>query len=205
MTSEAEWIEEESFRIIEGFVKDIPYPEREVVKRVVHTTADPAFAELLVIGEGAVERGVEALRAGRDVITDVTMVGSGINRSLLSGLGGEVRCYIGDEDVRAYSAEKGITRARAAYRLHKGDLDGNIVAVGNAPTALSELVRLHREDGIRPALVVGVPVGFVGAAEAKEELLEAGLPSIVVRGRRGGSAVAAAITNALLALAGEMP
>ncbi len=197
-------IELKSFEIIEGILKDkgLASPEKDVVVRVVHATADPDFADGIVFSEGAVRAGVNALRAGCGIVTDVSMLLAGIVGSLPDGPA-RVSCLVSDPDAAALSRGNGITRSAAAMRKASslGRLDGAIVAVGNAPTALYEVIRLIREEGIRPALVVGTPVGFVGAAEAKEALLGlSGTPFITNRGRKGGTPVAAAIINALIRL-----
>lgn len=197
--SEAERIEKESFEFIASKLT-VPFPEVEVVKRVVHTTADFGLVDLMAFTNGAVTEGVKAIKGGRDVITDVKMVVAGINARSLEKFGGRVHCHISDEEVKALAGREGITRARAAFRLHKAELEGKIVAIGNAPTALFELCDAIRH-GLKPALVVGVPVGFVGAKESKEELLKLPVSSIVVRGNRGGSTIAVAIVNALIKLA----
>lgn len=192
-------VEDESFAILEREVGPHAHPEDDwsVVRRVVHATADLDFARTLELHPGAVAAGVGALRAGAPVIGDARMVAAGLPR-----LG--IRCFIGDPDVDAAARARGTTRAvegmRKAARL--GLLPGAVVAVGNAPTALAEVQRLVEEEGQRPALVVGVPVGFVLAAEAKEAARGLPVPWIVARGRKGGSAVAVAILNALAILAG---
>jgi precorrin-8X/cobalt-precorrin-8 methylmutase len=201
LTLEGEEIERESFRIIGERVM-VPPPERDVVLRVIHATADFDYADLLVFHRGPVEAGIRAIRDGCDILTDVTMVQAGINKKGLERFGGEVKCFVGEEEVQAFAEEEGITRSRAAFRLRQEEVEGNIVAIGNAPTALFEVSSLIRA-GCRPRLVVGVPVGFVGAAESKEEILQHDVPGIVVRGRKGGSTIAVSIINALIQLAGN--
>ena len=191
-------IEKKSFEIILGLLagKGLAGPEKDVVMRVVHATADPDFADVMVFSDGAVASGIDALRRGCTIITDVKMLASGIS----GGGRGSVVCRISDPEIIKEAKEKGCTRAAAAMRsaASEGLMSGAIVAVGNAPTALYEAIRLVREDNIRPALIVGVPVGFVGAAESKEALLGlTEVPYITNRGRKGGSPVAAAIINAL--------
>ncbi|MFH1774643.1 MAG: precorrin-8X methylmutase [Methanobacteriota archaeon] len=190
----------QSFKIIEKELGNFPFPEREVIKRAIHATADFEFAELIVFNRDAVKRGVEALKSGKNVITDVNMVKAGINSRALKKYGSEVKCFIDYEEVYTSAENSCKTRASSAFRLFKHELQGSIVAVGNAPTALFELCKLI-EEGIKPSLVVAVPVGFVGAKEAKEKILGYALPSIVVRGNKGGSTVAAAVVNALIKLA----
>ncbi|MEE8168690.1 MAG: precorrin-8X methylmutase [Candidatus Hydrothermarchaeales archaeon] len=202
MTPEAEKIARESFRIIESRLSSTPFPEREIVKRVVHATADFDFADLVVFSKNAVEKGIEAIRSGKNVITDVNMVKVGINSRALESYGSVVKCFIDRNDVYALAEDTGKTRAGSAFHLFKNELQDNIVVVGNAPTALFELCRLI-EEGNLPAFVIAAPVGFVGARESKEQILEYSTPSIVVKGDRGGSTVAVAIFNALLDLAGK--
>ncbi len=179
-------------------------PEKEVASRVVHATGDVRFAALLRFGKDAVRAGVAALKSGAPVLADVQMVAVGVNRRLLREFGGRVFCLVRAPGVQEEAAAQGITRAAAAVRRCRALLPGSVVAVGNAPTALSEVLR-QAEEGYRPALVVGTPVGFVGAAQAKEQLSRSGLPYITVTGTRGGSTVAAAVVNALINLARGEP
>ncbi|WP_456474908.1 precorrin-8X methylmutase [Candidatus Pyrohabitans sp.] len=202
MEGEGKKIEQESFSQIEKRLSHIPMPERDVVKRVVHTTADFSFARRITFHHNAVQEAVKAIREGCDVITDVKMVACGINTSRLEKYGGEVRCFISSPEVVAYAEKHKITRARASVRMHRREIEGSIFVVGNAPTALFELLE-QIEAGVRPRFVIAACVGFVGAAEAKERVLSYDLPAIVVRGRRGGSNIAAAIINALILLADE--
>jgi precorrin isomerase len=165
---------------------------RPVVARVVHATADVDFASDMVVADDDVAAGVAALRAGAAVVTDVEMVRHGIT-------GVAAHCYLGSASAGPES-----TRSAAGMRLAAASHPvGAIVVVGCAPTALEEVLRLHRDEGFTPALVVGLPVGFVGAAEAKEHLRRSGLRAISNRGEKGGSAVAAAALNAMARLAGE--
>ncbi len=200
MEGEGKKIEQESFAQIEKRLSHIPMPERDVVKRVVHTTADFSFAGRITFHRNAVQEAIKAIRDGCDVITDVKMVACGINTSRLERYGGEVKCFISSPEVVAYAEEHGITRARASVRLHRKEIEGSIFVVGNAPTALFELFE-QIEAGVRPRLIIAACVGFVGAAEAKEQVLDHDFPAVVVRGRRGGSNIAVAITNALILLA----
>jgi len=196
-------IMEESMRIIEGHIKNVnlPVEEKTVIKRVVHTSGDPGLIDLMNFAPEAVQKGIEALKKRCHIFTDVNMVRSGINERLITKLGGQVHCHIASTRVAEIAKELGITRAAAAMRLNAGYLDGQLVAIGNAPTALFEILSLARRGICRPALVVGVPVGFVGAAESKEALIQSDLVYITLRGTRGGSPIAAAIINALLHLA----
>lgn len=193
-------IERRSFEIITSELGGRTFPalEEPIVKRVIHTTADFSFADSLVFAHDAAARGIEALKSGATVLTDTNMALSGISKPSLSKLGCTACCYMADVDVAAAAKAAGTTRAVASMNKAR-DIEGPlIVAVGNAPTALLRLCELMDAGEIAPALVVGVPVGFVNVVEAKEELLARDVPAIVARGRKGGSTVAAAIMNALL-------
>lgn len=202
-----EEIEAESFRIIDAEVgpHDWPSAEWSLVRRAIHTSADFDYTRTMVISTDAVDRGINALRAGRGIVTDTTMALAGINKGLLERFGIPASCFVADPEVSAEAPRLGITRSILAMRKAAGDPGNGIFVVGNAPTALFELLRLVREEGLRPDLVVGLPVGFVGAEESKEELLRdasrQAIPFITNRGRKGGSNVAAAVVNALLKLA----
>lgn len=196
-----EGIERESFRIIEEELgeRDFPPLVKPVVLRVIHATADFSFADSLVFSEGALERGLAALRAGATVVTDTTMALSGLSKPALEALGCRAVCFIGDKDVAEEARSGGGTRSRSSMDK-AATLQGPLLfAIGNAPTALMRVCELVEEGRLSPELVVGVPVGFVNVVESKEELLaHSDVPSIVARGRKGGSTVAVAIVNALL-------
>lgn len=195
-----EGIEKESFRIIDEVMKnyDLGKMEYPIIRRVIHTTTDFDYATSMVFSKGAVEAGINALRKGCSIVTDVDMVKAGILKNYREKLGIEVFCHISDEDVIRDAKEKGVTRATAAMQKAKDRINGGIVAIGNAPTALYELIRLAEEEGLRPALVVGMPVGFVGAADSKAGLAESDLTFITNRGTKGGSTVTAAAINAMM-------
>lgn len=183
-------IEAESYRILRGLVDLSRFGPlgRAVAERVIHASADLEYAGTLVLDEDALRGGLDALRRGAPVVTDVGMVAAGITAR-------ETRCFVSDPRARTLSEEPGITRSAAGFRLAAREVgEGAVWVVGNAPTALFELI----ETDICPALVIGLPVGFVGAAESKEALLESGLPAVANRGPKGGSAVAAAALNALI-------
>ncbi|RRR77021.1 MAG: precorrin-8X methylmutase [Candidatus Viridilinea halotolerans] len=183
--------------------KILPAPLSAVVERIIHTTADFEFADLVQTSPAAVEAGVRALQKGCAVLTDVEMVRIGINRQRLERLGGTLHCLMNDPAVLPADAAGGLTRSVQAMRLaaERGLLTDSIVAIGNAPTALEELLRLL-ETGTRPALIIGVPVGFVGAAESKAALAAVTtVPWLITQGRKGGSTIAVATVNALLRLA----
>ncbi|MFZ5820860.1 MAG: precorrin-8X methylmutase [Chloroflexota bacterium] len=200
-----EEIEPESFRIIlqELGAHSFSPQELPIVQRVIHATADFEYARLLAFSPTAIQDGIRALRSGCRVLTDVQMTAVGVSPVYLERFSCSVRCAIREPETLALVYEEGITRSMAAIRRMAGDIPSAIVALGNAPTALFELLRLAQSDGLKPALVVGAPVGFVNAAESKAALQESSLPYITVRGRKGGSTVAAAILNALLRLAEE--
>ncbi len=188
-------IQPRSFNFIEsriGRFADSPV-ERAVLVRIIHSTADFGFEHELAISDGAVDAGLSALRGGASVVTDVSMVASGIGRLF----GDRVVSAVSQPDAARVAAETGLTRSAAGMELLKGRLDGAVVVVGNAPTALMHCLRLAGRERVHPALIVGCPVGFVGAAESKEALVRSGLPHITIRGNRGGSTVAAAAVNAL--------
>ncbi len=210
MTALGRSIEEGSFAVVdaEAGPHDFPPAEWEVVRRVIHATADFEFKELLRFHPEAVAAGCAALRRGCPILVDVKMIEVGLNADRLASYGCRVHVHISDDDVIASAKAANSTRAIEAIRKARrlGLLDGAIVAIGNAPTALLEVCRLVREEGARPALVVGVPVGFVSAAESKAEaegLAAHEIPFIVARGRKGGSPIAVAILHALLRLAAE--
>ena len=193
-------IEQRSFEIITELLGQRRLdPENElVIKRVIHTTADFEYADSLAFSEHAVQKGLEALRAGCDIVTDTQMAKAGINKTALTRLGGQVHCFISDPDVAREAKDRGITRAAVSMERAAGLEKPCIFAIGNAPTALLTLRTLLDEGRVSPALIIGVPVGFVNVVESKEQILTAGAPYIVARGRKGGSNVAAAICNALL-------
>ncbi len=193
-------IEKKSFEIITSELGGRTFaPEIEpIVKRVIHTSADFDYADNLVFTEGAVPRALEALKKGAHIVTDTTMAMSGINKRTLAALGGEVHCFIGDEDVAQQAKERGVTRSMISMEKAAAMEVPLIFAIGNAPTALISLCELMDRGAVSPELVIGVPVGFVNVVESKELVLEHEVPAIVARGRKGGSNVAAAIVNALL-------
>ena len=204
MTALGRGIEDESFAIIDAEVGAHSYPEAEwqVVRRVIHATADFEFKGLMAFGNDAIHSGIAALMQGCAVIVDVKMIAVGLNEQRLAAYGCAVHGFISDPDVIEVATARNSTRAieamRKAHRL--GLIDGAVIAVGNAPTALLEILRLARDEGAKPALVVGVPVGFVSAAESKDALRASSIPFIVAQGRKGGSTIAVAILHALLYL-----
>ncbi len=193
-------IERKSMELISDLIGQLPVsPEAtKIIRRVVHTTGDPDFASLVEIHPDAITAGIAALRRGCKIFTDVNMVKIGINSKRVAALGNEVICYIGDSDIAKEAEQTGKTRAMTAMARITQELDGNILAVGNAPTALFAVLEAVKELKIKPALIVGIPVGFVGAAESKEALVQSGLPYITVRGTKGGSTITVSVINALL-------
>ena len=203
-------IEKRSFAIITELLGDRRLdPENElVIKRVIHTTADFDYVDNLAFSDHAVEKGIAALRAGCDIVTDTQMAKAGINKSILASLGGAVHCFMSDADVAAEAKERGVTRAFVSMERAAALEKPCIFAIGNAPTALFSLEALMETGKLHPALIIGVPVGFVNVVESKERLFAVcekhGVPAIVAMGRKGGSNVAAAICNALIYSAAEM-
>jgi len=201
-----EAIEAESFRIIAEELGPTDFGPRtfKVVQRVIHATGDFSFAESLVFHPQAIDAGIAAIRAGRNILTDVNMGAAGVSKGLLASWGGTVICKVAEPDVTRIAKERGLTRSEVAVERGLAENIG-IVSVGNAPTALLKVMDCW--DGLatelRPGLVVGTPVGFVNAAESKELLSEKGYPFITCRGRKGGTPVAVAIVNALIRLAKE--
>ena len=193
-------IEKRSFAIITELLGDRVFPPEQepIIKRVIHTTADFDYADQLAFSADAVQFGLEALRRGCDIVTDTQMAKAGINKTILGRLGGQVHCFMSDADVAAEAQRRGITRAIVSMEKAAALQKPCIFAIGNAPTALIELDTLIRDGKLHPALVIGVPVGFVNVVESKNLILRSGVPYIVAQGRKGGSNVAAAICNALL-------
>lgn len=192
-------IEKKSFSIITDELGDRTFPagQEEIVKRVIHTTADFDYADNLCFSEHAIESAKTALSQGATIITDTNMAMSGINKTILARLGGQVHCFMADADVAEEAKKRGVTRAIVSME-HAAKLDGPLIfAIGNAPTALIRLHELIEEGNCHPALVIGVPVGFVNVVESKELFIGGSTPYIIARGRKGGSNVAAAIINAL--------
>ena len=205
-----EEIEAESFRIIEEELGQHDWSAQDwpLVRRAIHTSADFDYARSMVIAKGAVDSGIAALKAGCGIVTDTTMIISGMGKERLKQFGVLVSCFVADPQVAKDAKAQLITRSIVAMRKGAGDAGNGIFVIGNAPTALFELIRLIREERVTPQLIVGLPVGFVGAAESKEALRELArdypaLPIITNSGRKGGSNVAAAVMNAILIQAGS--
>lgn len=193
-------IERRSFEIITEELGDrVLPPDRElIIKRCIHTSADFEYADSLCFSEGVVQKAIEAIKNGACIVTDTQMGRSGINKRALARYGGEVYCFMSDEDVAQIAKEKGTTRATASIDK-AASLDKPLIfAIGNAPTALVRLYELIQDGKICPALIIGVPVGFVNVVQSKELIMQTDVPYIVARGRKGGSNIAACICNALL-------
>lgn len=199
MLQDPQAVEEAGLKIIDQEVGAHSFNPGQwsVVRQVIHATADFDFARDMVFHPAAVEAGMAAIRFGADIVADTQTVDVGIAKDRLRKYGGTVWCFISDDDVILKSKEEGLPRTAVAMRKAAETSDGSIYVIGNAPAALLELIRLVREGKAKPSLIIGVPVGFVGATEAKEELLSIAIPYITCRGRKGGSTVAASIINAL--------
>ena len=197
-------IERRSFEIIES---ELPHPLdpqlAPIIKRVIHTSADFEYADSLCFSPDVVNKALAAIRSGACIVTDTNMGKAGINKKTLAKHGGEVFCFMADEDVAAMAKANGTTRAVASMDK-AASLDRPLIfAIGNAPTALIRLYELMEAGELRPELIIGVPVGFVNVVQSKELIMTADVPYIVARGRKGGSNVAAAICNALLYMLGR--
>lgn len=196
-------IENRSMELIAPHLAELGLDEAatKVYSRLIHASGDVGYAPIIRVHPEAIAVAMDALRKGAHIYTDVEMVRTGINKNKLASFGGEVHCLVADPDVAVRAKQEGITRSMIAMRQFGKDLNGSIVAIGNAPTALFEVLRMVREEGIRPACIVGIPVGFVGAAESKAELAANGIvPYITVEGTKGGSPIAAAAVNAMMYL-----
>ena len=195
-------IEKESFRIIRSELtemgKEIPAEVEPTVVRVIHTTADFEYADTMRFSEGAIEKIKDALRSGAHIVTDTNMALSGVSKKTLEKFGGQVHCFMADEDVAMKAKEMSVTRAYVSMEKAARMDVPMVFAIGNAPTALLSLRQMYDNEGFRPKAIIAVPVGFVNVVEAKELIMEMDVPYIVNVGRKGGSAVAAAICNSIL-------
>ena len=206
-TRKGQSIEDESMEIIEREVGSHPYNDMEwpIVRRVIHATADFDFAgkNKIVFHKDAITSGISALKDGCSIITDVNGVIGGLNKQNPKDFGNNIICNISDSGLAERAKQENKTRAQMSMRLASLEMDGGIVIVGNAPTALLEVIKMIREGVTLPALVVGIPVGFVSAAESKEDLQTVDVPFITNIGRKGGSSCAASVVNALYKLLRE--
>lgn len=204
MSEAALGIEENSMKIIESEMGDHGYSKLQwnVVRRVIHATADFDFASPdkngIIFSPNAIESSFDAFKKRRHIVVDVDMVLSGINKKSVAAIGTDLVCNISNNDVLHISKNENKTRSTVAMRYSSKEIDGGIVVVGNAPTALYEVIKMISEDVARPSLVIGIPVGFVSAAESKLELSRANVEFITNIGRKGGSAAASSIVNALM-------
>ena len=199
-------IERSSFEIIdqEAGIHHFTTQQWSIVRRIIHTTADFEFKEMIRFHPDAITAGIEAIRNGQTIVTDTNMARVGIRKKEIERFGGQVKCYIDDPLIYQNAAAAGGTRAKAAVDAALGDMQDGIYVVGNAPTALLRLMELVEDKKARPALIIGLPVGFVNAAESKAALVEMDYPHISNVGRKGGSNVAASVVNALSILAAEV-
>ena len=195
-----EEIEKRSFEMISELLgeKILDSENEDVIKRVIHTTADFDYVENLFFTQNVVRIIREAIEQGAHIVTDTNMAKAGINKNKLATFGGDVHCYMGEAEVIQKAKERNVTRAVVSMEQALSLPFPLIFAIGNAPTALLKLCDMIKNQQIKPIAVIGVPVGFVNVVESKEILVAADVPSITARGRKGGSNVAAAICNAIL-------
>jgi precorrin-8X/cobalt-precorrin-8 methylmutase len=179
--------------LIDEKTRDLTPEERSIVERIVHSTADPEYADITLMSGDFVEKGLEAISQEKDILTDISMVKSGINK-----YSGNINCYINDERAIKLAKEQEITRAAAAMEVAAGEGFDGVVVIGNAPTALWKVMELVETGSMDAKAVVGVPVGFVGAAESKKALHETSIPHLVTEGPKGGTPVAVAAVNSLI-------
>ncbi|MCM3003703.1 precorrin-8X methylmutase [Priestia koreensis] len=203
LTVQPQQIEGKSFEMITEEIGEHPFTQEQyrVVQRVIHASADFELGRSMVFHRDAIQAGIKAIRSGKRVVADVQMVQVGVSKQRIEQFGGDIRVYISDEDVMEEAKRLDTTRAIISMRKAVKEADGGIFAIGNAPTALLELIRLIKEGEARPGLVIGLPVGFVSAAESKEELAKLDIPFITNIGRKGGSTVTVAALNAISLLA----
>jgi precorrin-8X/cobalt-precorrin-8 methylmutase len=208
-TRKGQSIEDESMEIIEREIGSHPYSgfEWHIVRRVIHSTADFDFAgqNKIVFHKNAVKSGLEALKMGKNIIVDVNGIIGLLNKQNISDYKNQIICDISNPDVVKEATRLNKTRAQTAMRMRANEMNGGVVVIGNAPTALMEVIQMIKEGITRPSLVVGIPVGFVCASESKEELQKVDVPFITNIGRKGGSPCAAAIINALYKIIRESP
>lgn len=205
-TVQPQEIEGRSFEMITEELGEHPFTNEQypVVQRVIHASADFELGRSLVFHPQAIQAGIHAIRSGKMVVADVQMVQVGISKKRIEQFGGEIKVYISDPDVMEEAKRLNTTRAIISMRKAIKDADGGIFAIGNAPTALLELIRLVKTGEAKPGLIIGLPVGFVSAAESKEELAKLDIPFITNVGRKGGSTVTVAALNAISLLAQQV-
>ena len=207
ITQKGQSIEDKSMEIIENEIGSHPYSKDEwpVVRRVIHSTADFDFARqnMIVFHKNAISSGINALKNGCNIIVDVNGVIGGLNKENLKEYGNKAICNISEQKIVEEAKRLNKTRAQTSMRMAASEMNGGVVAIGNAPTALVEVIQMIKENVTRPALVIVIPVGFVCAVESKEELQTIDTPYITNKGRKGGSPCASAIVNALFKLLKE--
>jgi precorrin-8X/cobalt-precorrin-8 methylmutase len=207
ITQKGQSIEDKSMEIIENEIGSHPYSKDEwpIVRRVIHSTADFDFAQqnMIVFHKNAISSGINALKNGCNIIVDVNGVIGGLNKENLKEFGNKAICNISEPKIVEEAKKLNKTRAQTSMRMASSEMNGGVVVIGNAPTALVEVIQMIRENVTRPALVIGIPVGFVCAVESKEELQTVDIPYITNKGRKGGSPCASAIVNALFKLLKE--
>lgn len=181
--------------LIDGKTKDLSPEERAIVERIVHSTADPDYADITSMSKNFITESLKAIKQEKDILTDINMVKTGINN-----YSGGVNCYISDERAVKIAKKEGITRAAAAVRVAVEEGFDGLVVVGNAPTALLEVLDLYKNGEIKLSSVIGVPVGFVGAAESKKALQQTEIPHLITEGPKGGTPIAVAAVNGLINL-----
>ena len=204
LTEKGQSIEDASMQVIENEIGSHNYNEKEwpIVRRVIHSTADFDFARnnSIIFHNDAIENGLNALKTGRSIVVDVNGVVGLINKQRVKEFGNNIICKISDSEIVLQAQKENKTKSQMSMRMASSDIDGGIVVIGNAPTALLEVIQMIKEKAVKPALVIGMPVGFISAAESKEELAKMDVPFITNKGRKGGSPSAAAIVNALYKL-----
>ena len=209
ITQKGQSIEDKSMEIIENEIGSHPYSKDEwpIVRRVIHSTADFDFARqnMIVFHKNAISSGINALKNGCNIIVDVNGVIGGLNKENLKEFGNKAICNISEPKIVEEAKKLNKTRAQTSMRMAASEMNGGVVAIGNAPTALVEVIQMIRENVTRPALVIGIPVGFVCAVESKDELQTIDTPYITNKGRKGGSPCASAIVNALFKILKEKP
>jgi precorrin-8X/cobalt-precorrin-8 methylmutase len=207
ITQKGQSIEDKSMEIIENEIGSHPYSKDEwpIVRRVIHSTADFDFARqnMIVFHKNSISSGINALKNGCNIIVDVNGVIGGLNKENLKEYGNKAICNISESKIVEEAKKLNKTRAQTSMRLAASEMNGGVVAIGNAPTALVEVIQMIRENVTHPALVIGIPVGFVCAVESKDELQTIDTPYITNKGRKGGSPCASAIVNALFKLVKE--
>ncbi len=203
-TRKGQSIEDASMEMIENEIGSHNYDEKEwpIVRRVIHSTADFDFAKnnAIIFKNNAIQSGLEALKEGCNIVVDVNGVSGLLNKQNLINYGNQVVCKISDPKIVEMAKKEGKTRSQISMQESKDEINGGIVVIGNAPTALLELIGMIKDSLVNPALVVGIPVGFISAAESKHQLRSLNVPYITNEGRKGGSSTAAAIVNALYKL-----